>query len=166
VASLWKSTSLRWTAAAVLGTLVTLGVVLLVRRPAETLTPARLHAAERRWQASGIRDYAMRLVVSGVQKGVHQVRVRDGRVVAMTTGGAPVAEHVWQQWSVEGMFAFLQQELENAQDPENAYSIADPSHVVLQVGFDEQFGYPRHFLRHVMGRRASIEWEVEEFERD
>lgn len=160
-----KSSRATWALVAV-GLVVVAGIVaLLLRRPAETLTAARLQTAEQRWHASGVSDYEMRIVVSGIQQGTHHIRVRGGRVVEMTTGGAEVPKHVWQRWTVEGLFAFLEEELENAKDPENAYGVEDPSQVILQVTLDKELGYPRHFLRHVMGRQASIEWDVEEFER-
>lgn len=159
-----KSTHWRWIAvgaAAVVVSLILLVVVL--RRPPENLTLQRLQSAEERWNESRVADYDLKVVVSGVQKGVHQIKVRGGRVVAMTTGGAEVPEHVWPRWTVEGLFDFLREELANAEDPENTYGVADPSQIVLYAGFDPENGHPRRFLRHVMGRQASVEWRVEEF---
>jgi hypothetical protein len=136
---------------------------LLLRPRMEPLTVERLNAAKQRWQARRPADYDMQIVVSGIQKGVHAIKVRDGDVVDMTTGGAEVPKHVWPRWTVEGLFDFLETELENARDPANTYGVADPNQVVLQADFDEPTGYPRRFLRHVMGRQASVEWEVTEF---
>ena len=82
----------------------------------------------------------------------------------MTTGGAPAPKHVWEYWDVNGMFQFLTTELDNAERPRAAYGVDDADDVVLRVAFDEQFGYPRRFLRHVMGRSAGIEWRVTAFE--
>lgn len=134
--------------------------VLMMRKPGEPLTAEALHAARRRWADRALRDYDMDVEVSGTQQGRHHIQVRAGRVVRMTTGGADVPEHIWPFWSVDGMFDFLQTELANAADPKRAFGIDDPSAVVLRVHFDPELGYPKHFLRHVLGRRMEIRWEV------
>ena len=163
MSSLLRTPRTRWTIAGLAAVVVIVGLLVLFLRRPPVLTLERLQAAEQRWRASRISDYDMRITVSGVQRGVHKIEVRDGKVTGMTTGGAEVARHVWPRWTVEGLFDFLREELANAEDPENAFGVSDPSRVVLYAGFDEQTGYPRRFLRHVMGRQESVEWQIEEF---
>lgn len=143
---------------AVAGTAATLA--LLYRRPGEPLTEELLAAARARWQEHGPRAYDLEVSVSGAQEGDHRIEVRAGRVTKMTTGGAPVREGAWEYWSVEGMFRFLQGELENRA---RAAEVFGTTEVELRVEFDDAYGYPARFLRHVMGQRKSVEWNVRSF---
>lgn len=136
-------------------------LTLLLREPAPLLTAETLEAAKRRWRDNGPSDYSLEVVVGGTQQGKHSIEVRRGQVLSMTTSGAEVAPHVRDYWSVEGMFEFLGEELANAQQPESAYGVTDRSQVVLRAVFDDRLGYPRRFLRHVMGRDAEIHWRIE-----
>ncbi|MHC4973957.1 MAG: DUF6174 domain-containing protein [Planctomycetota bacterium] len=143
---------------AVVATAVTLG--LWYRQPGEPLTAELLAEARARWQERGPRAYDLEVSVSGAQQGEHRMEVRDGRVTKMTTGGAPVRQGAWEYWSVEGMFRFLESELANR---ERAGEVFGTSDVELRVEFDGTYGYPAHFLRHVMGRPKSVEWNVRAF---
>ena len=135
-----------------------------LREEGDPLTREALDTARRAWARHGIRDYDMTVTVTGRQSGDHEIEVRGGRVATMTTSGAPTPEHVWKYWDVTGMFLFLQTELGNAERPKAAYGVDDADNVVLLVTFDEKFGYPRRFLRHVLGRNIGVEWRVTAFE--
>ena len=135
-----------------------------LRRPSEPLTEQALRAAEARWRERGPTNYDLALEIGGGQEGAHEIQVREGRVTRMTTGGKPVPESVWAFWSVEGMFKFLAQELENARNPQRAHGVSDPAAVTLRVQFDADLGYPRYFLRHVTGRQSQIWWGVTSLE--
>ncbi|MHC4136968.1 MAG: DUF6174 domain-containing protein [Planctomycetota bacterium] len=145
---------------AVVATAVTLA--FWYRQPGEPLTEELLAAARARWQERGLCAYDLEVSVSGAQEGEHKIEVRDGRVTKMTTGGAAVREGAWEYWSVEGMFRFLQSELSNREGAGEAFG-ADTADVELRVVFDDSYGYPAHFLRHVMGRPKSVEWRVRSF---
>jgi hypothetical protein len=138
-------------------------LVLWHREEGERLTAALLADARARWQRHRPRAYDLEVVVSGAQEGAHRIEVREGRVVKMTTGGGPVRENVWEYWTVDGMFRFLADELGNVERPEAAYGVAQGSEVVLRVVFDETYGYPARFLRHVIGSRQSVEWRIRGF---
>ena len=140
-----------------------LTLVLMLREEGDPLTRVALDAARETWRNNGTADYEMDIHVEGRQSGEHHVEVRGGRVVRMTTGGAPAQEHVWRFWSVGGMFRFLATELDNASRPKAAYGAADDAEVVLIAAFDDEYGYPRRFFRHVIGKRSGIEWEVRSF---
>jgi len=135
-----------------------------LRKPGGPLTEQALAAAQAQWRDRGPRSYDLELEIRGGQEGAHEIQVRDGRVTRMTTGGKPVAESVWAFWSVDGMFTFLAQELENAKAPLRAHGVSDPAAVTLRVQFDAELGYPRYFLRHVTGRQSEIWWEVTSLE--
>lgn len=127
----------------------------LLRREAESPTPEAVAAAHARWKREGPRDYDMVVVVEGAQGGEHRVLVRNGAVVEMTTSGLPVPQHVWPYWSVDGMFEIVAEEARRACEQHRD--------AVLRVEFDATHGYPRRFLRHTVGERTSIEWEVRKF---
>jgi hypothetical protein len=137
-----------------------LTLLVLFRKEGEPLTAGGLDAAEARWREAGPRDYDLAVSVRGAQSGEHRIEVRGGRVVAMTTGGAPVDPRVWPYWSVEGLFRFLRDELGARDRAREAHDAEGSAQVVLRVAFDGKLGYPRRFLRHVLGGRPGIEWEV------
>jgi len=139
--------------------------VFALRGEGEPLTAEALAAARARWEANGPRSYALEIEVSGGQSNRHRVEVRDGAVVSMVTGGWEVELRLGQYWTVEGMLDSLATELRNAAAPERAYGVSDPSRVELRVVFDEDLGYPRRFLRHVLGGHAGIQWKVVSFRR-
>lgn len=155
---------MRWPALAfaLVASIVTL--VLVFRKEGDLLTPELLDAARTRWQERGPKDYDLEIVTSGAREARHVVEVRAGKVVRQTTDGAAVPERVRGIWSVPGMFETLRVELSNATHPKVPYGIDDPEDVIVRAAFDDEFGYPRRFMRHVLaGRKSSIEWEVVRF---
>jgi len=144
---------------------VVAGAVLVLSRSesGEPLTEGALAAARARWEQHALRDYTVEIERRGAQQDRCRIEVRDGAVVAMTVDGEPVAERIREQWSVEGIFEFLAEELANRERPETAFGVSDPESVVLRAAFDAEYGYPRTFLRHVLGQRRSVEWEVVSF---
>ena len=153
-----------WLSVAVI-LVVAVGLVVALRPPGEPLTPEKLEAAEKVWRAHNLMDYDMEVEISGAQQGLHTIRVRGGDVVEMSTGGAKVPPNVWKYWSVQGMFGFLAEELENRTHPKMAFGVDDPSQVILRAYFDPELGYPRRFLRHVQGGSVDIMWVVRKFRR-
>ena len=147
-----------------LGAAATVGVLILLK-PGEPLTEKTLRTAGERWRSRGLENYDLEVEVRGVQKGRHSIQVRGGRVVHMTTGGADAPAHVRKFWTVQGMFDFLAEELRHAAQPEKVYGVSDPSQIVLRAEFDSDLGFPRRFIRHVMGRSVGIEWEVRSFQK-
>jgi len=123
----------------------------------ESLTEARA-----RWEADGPESYDIVVQTSGSMVAEHRIEVRNGAVQKMTTGGKEATPGSWEYWSVDGLFDFLATEIRNGQDSLRAYGV-DPGSVVLRVRFNDEFGYPEFFLRHVLGKGMAIEWRVEEF---
>jgi len=139
--------------------LATAALLWTQRRPGETLDAHNLQAAMTLWTRAGPEDYDLEVVVRGTQEGDHEIEVRGGKVVKMTTGGAPASPSAYAYWTVEGMFRFLSEELDYAKRHQ------DEGETVLTVAYDKTYGYPARFVRHVMGQSASIEWEVTSFRR-
>lgn len=138
-------------------------LTLIFRQEGEPLTAEALKEARSRWQSRGVQSYDLFVEVRGAQRGDHRIEVRNGRVTRMTTGGEPAARTAWQHWTIDGMFDFLATELDNAGQPGRAHD-AKPGDVELRAAFDEEFGYPRRFLRHVSMQTRSIEWRIVSFE--
>lgn len=124
------------------------------------LVRSDLDAARDLWRRRGPASYELVIETRGATGKRSVVAVRDGEVVSMETGGRPASRGAWRYWSVEGLFDFLESELENAASARETYGAA-PEEVVLKASFDRDLGYPRRFLRHVLGTRNSVEWEVE-----
>ncbi|MEE8106678.1 MAG: DUF6174 domain-containing protein [Planctomycetota bacterium] len=155
--SRWKAPLIGLTCGAVLATVF---LVLFLRGPGEPLSRDTLKQARATWRQAKIPSYRLAIRVHGRQQNEHRVFVREGKVIDMTTNGVKPPERTWRHWSVTGMFAMLDQELTSR--AEGVYGDS-PDSVVMQVHFDEDRGYPRHFLRHIMGERQGIEWEVTSF---
>lgn len=152
----------RWIA---LGVALGLAIgIVLARKPGSDLSGEALAAARARWQQRGPAGYTLEIETRGAVADTKVIEVRDGEVVAMTTGGAAVPESAWSYWTVEGLFGFLDEEIANAARPQAAYGVDDPRQVVLRAAFDDEWGYPAFFLRHVLGKNRSVEWEVTRFE--
>jgi len=137
--------------------------LFLVHRPTAPLTTERLTAARQLWQENGPADYEVTIELGGALSDTRLIRVQDRAVVHMETDGIEVPESAWPYWTVDGMFGFLEQELRNAADPSRTYGVQDPDRIVLQAEFDPELGYPRHFLRHVLGTGQSVEWTTVAF---
>lgn len=138
--------------------------LLLARKPGATLTAQDLAAARARWEEQGPASYALEIEMKGAVNDTRRIEVHDGEVAAMTSGGAPVPRSAWSYWTVEGLFGFLEDELNNAARPRETYGVDDPHQVVLRADFDRRWGYPAFFLRHVLGKGQSTEWTVTRFE--
>lgn len=119
-----------------------------------------LREARELWRRRGPTSYTLVIETRGAAGSRSVVEVRDGEVVSMQTGERPASRTAWPYWSVEGLFDFLDSELRNAAAARQTYG-AEPEQVVLKASFDDELGYPRRFLRHVLGSRNSVEWEVE-----
>lgn len=140
------------------------GLLVLRSGAPPELTAESLAAARERWEAEGPADYTLEIEMRGTLEDRRLVEVRDHRVVDMRVGAGAASRDSWSYWSVEGLFDFLRQELANAADPPPELGITDPSQIVLKARFDRRTGYPQYFLRHLLGRQQSTEWEVVRFE--
>ncbi|MEZ5332459.1 MAG: DUF6174 domain-containing protein [Thermoanaerobaculia bacterium] len=130
------------------------------RSSGSDLTREDLEAARQLWESAGPASYTLVIETRGATGKRSIVEVRDGEVISMETGGKPASRSAWAYWTVDGLFDFLDTELRNAAAAEQTYG-ASPDQVVLQARFDDRLGYPRRFLRHVLGTRNGVEWVVE-----
>ncbi len=110
---------------------------------------------------------AYRLVVemSGdrVEKGRFEVEVRGSDTVSLRRNGLVIQPNAGQDYTMEGLFHILTQELGLAERP--AMLGAPPGYAVyLTAKFDEKTGRLIRYRRIVGGTSNSIEVNVEEYE--
>ena len=141
---------------------ITLYVAL--RADGTELTRADWDAARARWRNASIRGYIIEIETRGLRPALHRVVVAQGKVVERTTDGELAPARVHGTWSVDGMFDTLDMELRNRANPKIPYGVDSADQVVTRVVFDKKYGFPRSYLRHVLGRTGSIEWVVKSFE--
>jgi len=155
---------------ALLGVFVTLmaaGAILFIqaRDTTPVLSSTSLKEARARWQADGPASYDLDLVVGGNRPGNIHVQVRSGQVTALTRDGrTPPQRRTWQYWSVPGQFEMLDDEIENAAEPERHYQVPAGSQVLLRAAFDPRLGYPLKFSRVVVDKPLNVSWETVGFE--
>ncbi len=122
------------------------------------LRPEDLAAARARWKASGPRDYDLQY-----QEKIRQedkpsesewdVKVRDGRVTAVTCDGEALPAAEYPNLTVDGQFAEIEQglQLDLAAGARKNYATA---------AFDLGDGHPTHYVRRVRGTGDRLEWNV------
>lgn len=132
-------------------------VYVMTRGSGEPLTAERLDEAKALWKEHGPKSYVLDVDVRDAH---HHVEVKDGEVVSMTTDGREAEQRIREYWTVEGMFRSLSEEISNLKRPDAAFGVSDPADVTLRAQFDERYGYPVTFLRHVQGQTRSVEWHA------
>ena len=129
-----------------------------------TLTEDVLVDAEGRWRSEGPGLYRLVVEMSGerVETGVFEVLVRDGQVVSLKRNGQVVLPERGQDYSMEGLFGMLRQELALSEQP--ALMGAPPGFAAhLLVRFDEETGRLERYRRTVGGANTNIEIEIVEY---
>jgi len=146
----------------VLGAGLALELFVVERLP--PLTVDALEAGEKRWDQNGPKSYDLDLTIEGAQPGVVHVEVRNGVTTAMRRDGvAPQQRRVWDVWSVPGMFTTIEQELQNAEDPQHGMGLTSGASVDIRAEFDPTYGYPARVHRVVFGGGPEVFWKVISF---
>jgi hypothetical protein len=139
------------------------GLLLLRSDSAPDLTQEALNEARSRWSENGPTSYVLEIQMAGTLSDLRSIVVEDGAVVEMTSNGQPAVESAREHWSVDGLFGFLQQEIDNRASPPAALGVSAPEQIVIKARFDPDLGYPTYFLRHLLGRQVGTEWKVVAF---
>jgi hypothetical protein len=160
---------------AVIGVAGILALLALLRR--ESLPPITIvdvNAAAARWADNGPADYDMDLEQTGVNPGQIHVEVRRGQVTVMTLNGHPTRQHLWDDWSVAGIFAIIRRDVEvcmpelNAKanhqaTAENQAAAESSIPPVLPRGlFDPRDGHPLQYHR-ITPTGADANWHMIKF---
>jgi hypothetical protein len=147
--------------------LLRLAIVMLCasgcsRLPA--LTPEILTQAEQKWAQHNPPFYRLIVEMSGdrVETGRFEVDVRSGHVVSLRRNGLVIRPDAGQDYSMEGLFHMLVQELGLSEKP--TMLGAPPGYsVYITARFDDTTGRLVHYRRIVGGTSNSIDVNVVEY---
>jgi hypothetical protein len=128
------------------------------------LTPEVLNDAERKWSAHQPSAYRLVLEMTGdrVETGRFEIDVRGGAIVSLRRNGLIVSPNAGQDYTMEGLFRMLTQELSLAEKP--AMLGAPPGYSIYTTAkFDDADGRLIRYRRIVGGTSNSIEVSVLEY---
>jgi len=130
-----------------------------------TLTPDVLHAQQERWNSAGPSYYSMIVEMKGdrVEASRYAVTVRDKNVVSLERNGLVISPGGGREdYSIDGLFHILDQELDLATKPEILG--APPGYASYPLAsFDTATGRLTRYQRSVGGTKNSIEIDVQDF---
>lgn len=133
--------------------LVAIGVGVVWLRSRYPLTPLRLQQARQLWEQRGPKSYDLRITIEGRMPGTYWIEVRQQRVVravqhypdgrqtdllTIPLSDGRILRRDGQEWSVPGLFAWLEQDLERDRSGQSSYTFAR---------FDALYGHPVEYLR-------------------
>jgi hypothetical protein len=131
-----------------------------------TLTPELLDQAEQRWSASKPAAYHLVVAMEGdrVERGEYDVEVKDNVVISIKRNGSIVDSKVGQDYSMDGLFKIIRDEVGLAKTPSLFGAPAGYS-AYLMASFDRSSGRLQHYRRSVGGISNSIDIEVLQFDK-
>ncbi len=130
-----------------------------------TLTPDMLSRAEARWNSSKPASYRLVIEMSGdrVEKEDFEVAVHAGQITRLRRNGLEVTPTTGQEYSMEGLFRTLREELDLAQKP-TLLGAPEGYSVYQMAQFDDQTGRLIEYQRTVGGTTNTIHIKVQRFE--
>jgi len=126
-----------------------------------TLTPQILAEAEEKWNTHRPDSYRLIIEMSGdrVENGRFEVEVRAAQVISLRRNGLVLRPNAGQDYTMDGLFHMLAQELGLAEKP--AMLGAPPGYsVYLSAKFDDATGRLMRYRRIVGGASNSVEVNV------
>ena len=154
----------------IVGTLLGGAVTMAILRwrladPTPALTAERFQAARQAWAEHAPQDYDLEVVVEGPQPGTYRVSVRGGESVAASRNDQSLKQRrTFSTWSVPGMFGTIGRDLEQIARRRAGNADRFTPDLTLRASFDQELGYPRHYLRMESGSTQDVSWEVTKFE--
>ena len=129
------------------------------------LTPEVLDAAQQKWKTNQPASYRIVIDMSGdrVEAGRFEANVRNGEVITLRRNGLVIAPGRGQEYSMEGLFQMLRQELGLAEKPAMLGAPGGYS-VYMQAQFDDTTGRLIRYSRSVGGTSNAVEIDVAEYE--
>ena len=130
-----------------------------------TLTPGVLTQSEEKWNTHKPPFYRLVVEMSGdrVETGRFEVEVRNGQTVSLRRNGLVIRPNAGQDYSIDGLFRMLEQELSLAEKPATVGAPEGYS-VYTNAKFDDTTGRLVRYRRIVGGTSNSIEVNVLEYE--
>ena len=129
-----------------------------------TLTPEILSAAEQKWNAHKATSYQLRVEMSGdrIETGRFEVEVRSGQIETVRRNGLPIRAEAGQDYTIEGLFRVLNQELSLAAKP-SMLGAPEGYSIYVTAKFDDVTGRLIRYRRIVGGTSNSIEIKVGDY---
>ena len=150
---------------------VVLGIVIIAnlhRDSLPVLSPAELVAAEAKWKEKGAKDYDLDLDASLGLTGKMHVEVRHGATVSVTLNNQPTREHIWDYWSVAGLFEVMKMDADRnqaaARETGDKDSAVSTGQIFQQARFDAQNGLPLEYRRTDPETGRSGGWRITRFQ--
>jgi len=130
-----------------------------------TLSPEILNQAEMNWNASKPSSYRLVVTMEGdrVERGEFEVQVLEGRVTNLKRNGAVVNPTEAQDYSMDGMFKIIRDEMDLAKNP-SLLGAPEGYSAYLMAQFDSRTGRLEHYRRAVGGISNSIDIRILRFE--
>jgi Family of unknown function (DUF6174) len=129
-----------------------------------SLTVDTLTKAEATWKTSRPENYRLSVEMSGdrVETGRFEVTVRGSQIISLRRNGMEIRPNAGQDYSMDGLFHMLEQELGLAERPETLGAPEGYS-VYVTARFDEMTGRLIRYRRIVGGAANSIDVHVLDF---
>ncbi len=131
----------------------------------ENLTREAIQSARAVWRRAGIRDYDLVWSCSGIRNARYRVTVRDGEVkridgIAPDGTAREMRPGDRSPYGVDGLFVMLEEELDQL-SAERPFGQPKGSSAVLRLTTDRKLGYPKRYIRDVMGNTKGLEIDIE-----
>jgi hypothetical protein len=128
------------------------------------LTPAALSDAEQKWNTHKPAFYRLVIEMSGdrVETGRFEIEVRGSQIVSVRRNGLVVSAKAGEDYTMEGLFRMLRQELSLAEKPAMLGAPAG-YRIYTTAGFDETTGRLLGYRRIVGGTSNAIEIKMVEY---
>jgi len=130
-----------------------------------TLTVSALDEAQAKWNAGKPASYRLVVSMEGdrVERGEFDVEVQNGIVTSLKRNGDVVRPTEAQDYSMDGLFKIIRDEMDLAKNPSLFGAPAGYS-AYLMARFDSRAGALQHYRRAVGGISNSIDIQVLSFE--
>jgi Family of unknown function (DUF6174) len=124
-----------------------------------------LEEAEMKWNAAKPASYRLVVTMQGdrVERGEFDVDVHEGSVVSLKRNGEVVKPTEAQDYSMDGMFKIIRDEMDLSKNP-SLLGAPEGYSAYLMARFDGRTGRLEHYRRAVGGISNSIDIQVLKFE--
>ena len=129
------------------------------------LTPQMIDKAEKQWDTSKPASYRLVVTMSGdrLEKSEYEVEVENGVVTNLTRNGKPVHSFQGQDYSMDGLFRVIREEMELSATP-TKLGAPEGYSAYLMAEFDNETGRLLKYRRSVGGVSNTIDIVVQTFE--
>jgi len=148
-----------------LGLLICISIFLSTCSRLQALTPETLQTARQSWQSKRPEYYRVVFDMSGdrVETGRFEVTVQGSEVISLRRNGKVILPGRGQDYSMDGLFRMLVQEVDLVQKP-TLLGAPEGYSVYAMARFDPEIGRLMRYRRTVGGAKNSVEINVVEFE--